>query len=106
MVSFANGNGNSGELVLDNADAFSGQIVHFAGGGAISNSGSDIDLADIDIASVATNKTSYTRNEAVLGTLTLYNRNGHWLDQLRSMAIPVSEIPRFEETTVAVIRRR
>jgi hypothetical protein len=77
MVSSANG--NSGELVLDNARAFSGQIVHFAGGGwAISNSDL-IDLADINIASVAMNKTSYTQNG--IGTLTLYNANGHALDQ-------------------------
>ena len=81
MVSFANGNGNSGELVLDNAKAFSGQIVDFAGGGAISNSDL-IDLADINIASVAMNKTSYTQNGNGTGTLTLYNANGHALDHI------------------------
>ena len=79
MVSFANG--NTGELVLDNAKAFSGQIVNFGGGGAISNSDL-IDLADIDIASVAMNKTSYTQNGNGTGTLTLYNANGHALDHV------------------------
>ena len=81
MVSFANCNGNTGELVFDNAKAFSGQIVGFAGGGAISNSDL-IDLADVDITSVAMNKTSYTQNGNGTGTLTLYNANGHALDHI------------------------
>jgi FecR protein len=81
MVSFANSNGNTGELVLDNAKAFSGQIFGFAGGGAISNSDL-IDLADVDITSVAMNKTSYTQNGNGTGTLTLYNANGHALDHI------------------------
>jgi hypothetical protein len=81
MVSFANSNGNTGELVLDNAKAFSGQIVGFAGGGAISNSDL-IDLADVEIASVEMNRTSYSQNGSGTGTLTLYNASGHALDHI------------------------
>jgi hypothetical protein len=81
MVSFANGSGNTGELVLDNAKAFSGQIVGFGGGGAISNSDL-IDLNDINTASVAMDKTTYTQNGNGTGTLTLYDTNGHALDHI------------------------
>jgi hypothetical protein len=81
MVSFANGNGNTGELVLDNAKAFSGQIAGFAGNGTISNSDL-IDLANVNIASVAMNKTSYTQNGNGTGTLSLYDANGHALDHI------------------------
>jgi hypothetical protein len=81
MVSFANSNGNTGELVLDNAKAFTGQIVGFAGNGTSSNSDL-IDLADVNIASVAMNKTTYTENGNGTGTLSLYDANGHALDHI------------------------
>jgi len=81
MVSFANGNGNTGELVLDNAKAFTGQIAGFAGNGTISNSDL-INLADVNIASVAMSKTSYTQNGNGTGTLSLYDANGHALDSI------------------------
>src|ERR1700733_2143025 len=80
MVSFANSNGNTGELVLDNAKAFTGQIVGFAGNGTSSNSDL-IDLADVNIASVAM-KTTYTENGNGTGTLSLYDANGHALDHI------------------------
>ena len=80
-VSFANNHGSTGELVLDESSAFTGQIAGFAGNGSVS--GSDlIDLTDVDIASVAMNKTSYTQNGNGSGTLTLYNANGHALDHI------------------------
>ena len=80
-VSFANNHGSTGELVLDESSAFTGQIAGFAGNG--SASGSDlIDLTDVDIASVAMDKTSYTQNGNGTGTLTLYNANGHALDHI------------------------
>jgi fibronectin-binding autotransporter adhesin len=81
MVSFANSNGNTGELVLGNAKAFTGQIVGFAGNGTSSNSDL-IDLADVNIASVAMNKTTYTENGNGTGTLSLYDANGHALDHI------------------------
>ncbi|MGZ5873049.1 MAG: beta strand repeat-containing protein, partial [Bradyrhizobium sp.] len=80
-VSFTNNNGNTGELVLDNSKAFTGQIVGFAGDGTISNSDL-INLTDVNIADVATNKTTYADNGNGTGTLTLYNANGQALDSL------------------------
>jgi fibronectin-binding autotransporter adhesin len=80
-VSFANGNGTTGELVLENSKAFTGLIAGFAGDGTISSSDL-IDLTDVNIAGVAMNKTGYTENGNGTGTLTLYNANGHALDQI------------------------
>jgi len=80
-VSFTNSNGHTGELVLDNSNAFTGQIVSFAGDGTISNSDL-IDLADVNIASVATDKTTYTENGNGTGTLTLHDANGQALDSI------------------------
>ncbi|MGB9117736.1 beta strand repeat-containing protein, partial [Bradyrhizobium sp.] len=80
-VSFTNSNGNTGELVLDNSKAFTGQIVGFAGDGTTSNSDL-INLTDVNIADVAINKTTYTDNGNGAGTLTLYDANGQALDSL------------------------
>ena len=80
-VSFTNSNGNTGELVLDNSKAFTGQIVGFAGDGTTSNSDL-IDLTDVNIADVATNKTTYSDNGNGTGTLTLHDANGQALDSI------------------------
>jgi hypothetical protein len=80
-VNFANSNGHTGELVLDNSNAFTGQIAGFAGDGTISNSDL-IDLADVNIADVATDKTTYTENGNGTGTLTLHDANGQALDSI------------------------
>ncbi len=80
-VTFTNSNGNTGELVLDNSKAFTGQIAGFAGDGTISNSDL-IDLGDVNFADVATNKTTYTDNGNGTGTLTLHDANGQALDSI------------------------
>jgi hypothetical protein len=80
-VSFTNNNGNTGELVLDDSKNFTGKISGFAGDGTISNSDL-INLTDVNIADVATNKTTYADNGNGTGTLTLYNANGQVLDSL------------------------
>ncbi len=80
-VGFANSSGHTGELVLANSNTFTGQIVGFAGDGTIANSDL-IDLADVNIANVATNQTSYIDNGNGTGTLTLYNANGQALDSI------------------------
>ena len=80
-VIFTNSVGNTGELLLDNSKAFTGQIVGFAGDGTTSNSNL-IDLTDVNIADVATSKTAYTDHGDGTGTLTLYNANGQALDSL------------------------
>jgi hypothetical protein len=80
-VTFANTAGNTGELVLDSSNAFTGQIIGFAGDGTLANSDL-IDLADINIADVAIGKTTYTDNGNGSGTLTLYNANGQALDSI------------------------
>ena len=68
-VTFANGSATTGNLVLDNAQDFSGQIVGFAGDGTLANSDS-IDLRDIDFSHLTTE--TYTENSAGTGgTLTL-----------------------------------
>jgi hypothetical protein len=78
-VAFANSNGTTGELVLDNSSGFTGQIVGFAGDGTTANS--DLfDLADVNIADVVTSKTTYVDNGNGTGTLTLYDANGQALD--------------------------
>ncbi|MGA9330705.1 MAG: hypothetical protein WBV83_16680, partial [Bradyrhizobium sp.] len=81
MVSFANGGGTTGELVLENSTAFIGSVAGFAGNGTISHSDL-IDLADLNFASVATNKTTFTENGNDAGILTLYNGSGQVLDSL------------------------
>ena len=81
MVSFANGSGTTGELVLENSTAFTGSVAGFAGNGTISHSDL-IDLADLNFASVATNKTTFTENGNDAGILTLYNGSGQVLDSL------------------------
>ncbi len=80
-VSFTNGNGNTGELVLDNSKDFTGQILGFAGDGTTSNSDL-IKLTDVSIADVAMNKTTYTDDGNGTGTLILHNANGQVLDSL------------------------
>ena len=80
-VTFANSAGSTGELLLDNSKAFTGQIVGFAGDGTTSNSNL-IDLTDVNFADVATSKTTYTDHGDGTGTLTLYNANGQELDSL------------------------
>src|SRR6185437_3081177 len=49
IVSFANGSGTTGELVLENSTAFTGSVAGFAGNGTISHSDL-IDLADLNFA--------------------------------------------------------
>jgi hypothetical protein len=68
-VNFANSNGTTGGLVLDNPQAFTGQIVGFAGDGTLENS-DIIDLQNIDFASLTME--SYVKNSTGTGgTLTL-----------------------------------
>ncbi|MGA7069838.1 beta strand repeat-containing protein, partial [Bradyrhizobium sp.] len=80
-VSFANGTGNTGELVLADSKDFTGTIVGFTGDGTISNSDL-VDLADVNIVNVALNKTTYADHGNDTGTLTLYNANGQALDSV------------------------
>jgi hypothetical protein len=80
-VSFTNGAGSTGELVLESSKDFTGQIAGFAGDGTTTNSDL-IDLADVNIADVALAKTAYTDNGNGTGTLTLYNANGQVFDCL------------------------
>jgi len=80
-VSFTNSNGNTGELVLDNSNAFTGQIAGFAGDGTLSNSDL-INLTDVNIADVVTDKTTYTDNGNGTGTLILHDANGQALDSI------------------------
>ena len=80
-MSFTNSNGNTGELVLDNSKAFTGQIVGFAGDGTTSNSDL-INLADVNFADVAIDRTTYTDNGNGTGTLTLHDANGQTLDSI------------------------
>ncbi len=56
-VIFSNSNGNTGELVLNDSRDFTGQIVGFAGDGTIAHSDL-IDLADVNSADVAMDKTT------------------------------------------------
>jgi len=80
-VNFTNSTGNTGALVLDDSKDFTGQIVGFAGDGTTTNSDL-IDITDIKIADVATDKTTYTDHGNGTGTLTLYNANGQALDSV------------------------
>ena len=80
-VNFTNSSGNTGELVLDDSKDFSGTIVGFTGDGTTANSDL-IDAADVNIADVALNKTTYTDHGNGTGTLTLYNASGQALDSI------------------------
>ena len=80
-VNFTNSSGNTGELVLDDSKDFSGSIVGFTGDGTTTNSDL-IDITDVNIADVATNKTTYTDHGNDTGTLTLYNASGQALDSI------------------------
>jgi hypothetical protein len=80
-VNFTNSSGNTGELVLDDSKDFSGAIVGFTGDGTTANSDL-IDVTDVNIADVATSKTTYTDHGNGTGTLTLYNASGQALDSI------------------------
>ncbi len=80
-VIFGNQSGTTGALVLNDSADFTGVITGFAGDGTLSNSDS-IDLKDVNIADVATNKTTYTDNGNGTGTLTLFNASGQALDSI------------------------
>jgi serralysin len=67
--------------VLYDSKDFVGQIAGFSGNGSISNSDL-IDLADVNIADVATGKTTYSDHGNGTGTLTLYNAGGQALDSI------------------------
>jgi len=68
-VSFTNGNGSSGELVLTNSKGFTGVITGFAGDGTLANSDA-IDLQDINFANLTT-ETYVQKAAGTGGTLTL-----------------------------------
>ncbi|HET7885165.1 MAG TPA: hypothetical protein VFL62_02955, partial [Bradyrhizobium sp.] len=81
-VSFTNSTGTTGELLLADSKDFTGSITGFAGDGTIVNSDL-IDVADVNFANVATDKTTYTENSAGTGgTLTLHDANGQVLDSI------------------------
>ena len=80
-VNFTNSSGTTGELVLDDSKDFSGAIAGFTGDGTTANSDL-IDVTDVNIADVATSKTTYTDHGNGTGTLTLYDANGHALDSI------------------------
>ena len=81
-VDFTNSTGTTGALVLDDSKDFTGSIVGFTGDGTTTNSDL-IDVTDVNIADVATNKTTYTDHGNDTGPLTLYNANGQALDSIR-----------------------
>jgi hypothetical protein len=80
-VDFTNTTGTTGALVLDDSKAFSGEVVGFTGDGTTANSDL-IDVTDVNIADVATGKTTYTDHGNGTGTLTLYNTTGEALDSI------------------------
>jgi hypothetical protein len=80
-ITFTNSSGNTGELQLNDSKDFTGQIVGFTGDGTTANSDL-IDVTDIKIADVATDKTTYTDHGNGTGTLTLYDANGLALDSI------------------------
>jgi hypothetical protein len=80
-VNFTNSTGTTGELLLADSKDFTGTIAGFTGDGTVANSDL-IDLADVQIAGVATNKTTYTDHGDGSGTLTLYDAQGHAIDSL------------------------
>jgi hypothetical protein len=67
--------------VLDDSKDFSGGVVGFTGDGTTANSDL-IDITDVNIADVATNKTTYADHGNGTGTLTLYNATGQALDSI------------------------
>ncbi len=67
--------------MLANSKDFTGTISGFTGDGTIANSDL-IDLADVNIADVATGKTTYADHGNGTGTLTLYNTSGQALDSI------------------------
>jgi hypothetical protein len=77
-VDFTN---TTGALVLDDSKDFSGEVVGFTGDGTTANSDL-IDITDVNIADVATSKTTYADHGNGTGTLTLYNANGQALDSI------------------------
>jgi hypothetical protein len=80
-VDFTNTTGTTGALVLDDSKDFTGKIAGFAGDGTTANSDL-IDITDVNIADVATDKTTYTDHGNGTGTLTLYNAGGQALDSI------------------------
>jgi hypothetical protein len=80
-VNFTNSSGTTGELVLDDSKDFSGAVSGFTGDGTTANSDL-IDVTDVNIADVATGKTTYTDHGNGTGTLTLYNASGQALDSI------------------------
>jgi hypothetical protein len=80
-VNFTNSTGTTGELLLADSKGFTGAITGFAGDGTVANSDL-IDLADVNIADVATGKTTYSDHGNGTGTLTLYNSSGQALDSI------------------------
>jgi hypothetical protein len=80
-ITFANGAGNTGELVLADSKDFTGTIAGFTGDGTTANSDL-IDATDLNIADVALSKTTYADHGDGTGTLTLYNANGQALDSI------------------------
>ncbi len=80
-ITFANSTTNTGMLELADSKDFTGTIAGFAGDGTTANSDL-IDVADLNFADVALNKTTYTDNGNGTGTLTLFNANGQSLDSL------------------------
>ncbi len=81
-VTFTNGTGTTGDLVLADSKDFTGTIAGFAGDGTIANSDL-IDVMDVNFADVATGKTTYMENAAGTGgTLTLHDANGQALDSI------------------------
>ncbi len=80
-VDFTNTTGTTGELLLDDFKDFTGAIAGFAGDGTVANSDL-IDITDLNIADVATGKTTYSDHGNGTGTLTLYNASGQALDSI------------------------
>jgi fibronectin-binding autotransporter adhesin len=80
-VDFTNTTGTTGALVLDDSKDFTGTISGFAGDGTVANSNL-IDITDLNIADVATGKTTYSDHGNGTGTLTLYNASGQAIDSI------------------------
>jgi hypothetical protein len=80
-ITFTNGAGVSGELVLDDATHFTGTIMGFTGDGSVAYSDL-IDLANVPLASVVAANTTYTDNGNGTGALTLNDASHHALVSL------------------------